>query len=244
MTCSAPAPCRPARWSSTSTPSAPESFRGWLHDGDVVTLQGAGSGRDPPNRPQKPQRRNHCRHGPTRMPFPPPSGSTRRRRKSPTPAGCTRSADRVWAWTLPDGGYGWSNAGLVAGDGASLLVDTLFDLPLTREMLDRDGADHRPRADHRRADHPLQRRPHPRQPTAGPLGAGHRRQGHRRGDRPRHGARDAGDGSDRRPRSGRDAVPARTVRALRLQRHHAAQRRSDLRRRAHHRRRRPRSAIC
>src|SRR5271165_2732605 len=26
-----------------------------------------------------------------------------------------------WAWTLPDGGYGWSNAGLVAGDGASLL---------------------------------------------------------------------------------------------------------------------------
>jgi len=36
---------------------------------------------------------------------------------------------------LPDGGFGWSNAGLVAGDGASLLVDTLFDLPLTREML-------------------------------------------------------------------------------------------------------------
>jgi len=41
----------------------------------------------------------------------------------------------VWAWMLPDGGYGWSNAGLVAGDGASLLVDTLFDLALTREML-------------------------------------------------------------------------------------------------------------
>ncbi|MER5350961.1 MBL fold metallo-hydrolase [Kitasatospora sp. NPDC002551] len=41
----------------------------------------------------------------------------------------------VWAWLLPDGGYGWSNAGLVAGSGASLLVDTLFDLPLTREML-------------------------------------------------------------------------------------------------------------
>jgi glyoxylase-like metal-dependent hydrolase (beta-lactamase superfamily II) len=36
---------------------------------------------------------------------------------------------------LPDGGFGWSNAGLVVGDGASLLVDTLFDLPLTREML-------------------------------------------------------------------------------------------------------------
>jgi glyoxylase-like metal-dependent hydrolase (beta-lactamase superfamily II) len=41
----------------------------------------------------------------------------------------------VWAWTLPDGGYGWSNAGLVSGDGAALLVDTLFDLALTREML-------------------------------------------------------------------------------------------------------------
>ena len=31
---------------------------------------------------------------------------------------------------------GLSNAGLVAGDGASLLVDTLFDLKLTRQMLD------------------------------------------------------------------------------------------------------------
>jgi cyclase len=34
------------------------------------------------------------------------------------------------------GGWGWSNAGLVVGDGASLLVDTLFDLRLTGEMLD------------------------------------------------------------------------------------------------------------
>jgi cyclase len=36
----------------------------------------------------------------------------------------------------PDGGWGWSNAGLVVGDGASLLVDTLFDLRLTAEMLE------------------------------------------------------------------------------------------------------------
>jgi glyoxylase-like metal-dependent hydrolase (beta-lactamase superfamily II) len=36
----------------------------------------------------------------------------------------------------PDGGWGWSNAGLVAGDGVSLLVDTLFDLKLTAEMLE------------------------------------------------------------------------------------------------------------
>ncbi len=40
------------------------------------------------------------------------------------------------AWLQPDGGWGWSNAGLVVGDGASLLVDTLFDLRLTQEMLD------------------------------------------------------------------------------------------------------------
>jgi glyoxylase-like metal-dependent hydrolase (beta-lactamase superfamily II) len=39
------------------------------------------------------------------------------------------------AWLQPDGGWGLSNAGLIVGDGASLLVDTLFDLPLTRRML-------------------------------------------------------------------------------------------------------------
>jgi glyoxylase-like metal-dependent hydrolase (beta-lactamase superfamily II) len=41
----------------------------------------------------------------------------------------------IWAWLAPDGGYGLSNAGLVAGTGASLLVDTFYDLHLTREML-------------------------------------------------------------------------------------------------------------
>ena len=44
--------------------------------------------------------------------------------------------DGLHAYLQPDGGWGWSNAGLVAGDGVSLLVDTLFDLRLTREMLD------------------------------------------------------------------------------------------------------------
>jgi len=39
------------------------------------------------------------------------------------------------AYLQPDGGWGWSNAGLVVGDGASLLIDTLFDLELTAEML-------------------------------------------------------------------------------------------------------------
>jgi glyoxylase-like metal-dependent hydrolase (beta-lactamase superfamily II) len=45
-------------------------------------------------------------------------------------------ADGVWAYLQPDGGWGWSNAGLVTGDRTSLLVDTLFDLRLTGEMLD------------------------------------------------------------------------------------------------------------
>lgn len=40
------------------------------------------------------------------------------------------------AYLQPDGGWGWSNAGLVVGNGASLLVDTLFDLKITQRMLD------------------------------------------------------------------------------------------------------------
>ena len=44
--------------------------------------------------------------------------------------------DGIWAYLQPDGGWGWSNAGLVTGGDASLLVDTLFDLRLTAEMLD------------------------------------------------------------------------------------------------------------
>ena len=40
------------------------------------------------------------------------------------------------AWLQPDGGWGWSNAGLVVDGEENLLVDTLFDLRLTREMLD------------------------------------------------------------------------------------------------------------
>jgi glyoxylase-like metal-dependent hydrolase (beta-lactamase superfamily II) len=40
-----------------------------------------------------------------------------------------------YAWLQPDGGWGWSNAGLIVDDGESLLIDTLFDVPLTRDML-------------------------------------------------------------------------------------------------------------
>lgn len=44
--------------------------------------------------------------------------------------------DGCFAYLQPDGSWGWSNAGLVVGDGVSLLVDTLFDLRLTGRMLE------------------------------------------------------------------------------------------------------------
>lgn len=44
--------------------------------------------------------------------------------------------DGLFAYLQPDGGWGWSNAGLIAAGGTSLLVDTLYDLRLTREMLE------------------------------------------------------------------------------------------------------------
>jgi glyoxylase-like metal-dependent hydrolase (beta-lactamase superfamily II) len=49
----------------------------------------------------------------------------------------TEVADGCLAYVQGAGGWGWSNAGLVIGEGTSLLVDTLFDLHLTRRMLDR-----------------------------------------------------------------------------------------------------------
>ncbi len=42
----------------------------------------------------------------------------------------------VYAWLTPDGSWGLSNAGLVVGGDESLLIDTLYDVPRTREMLD------------------------------------------------------------------------------------------------------------
>jgi glyoxylase-like metal-dependent hydrolase (beta-lactamase superfamily II) len=43
--------------------------------------------------------------------------------------------DGLYAWLQPDGGWCWSNAGLIVDGDATLLVDTLFDLPMTGEML-------------------------------------------------------------------------------------------------------------
>jgi len=41
----------------------------------------------------------------------------------------------AFAWMQPDGGWGWSNAGLITDGDRSLLVDTLFDKTLTAAML-------------------------------------------------------------------------------------------------------------
>src|SRR4029450_11642635 len=42
----------------------------------------------------------------------------------------------TFAWLQPNGELGESNAGLVVGNGESTLVDTLWDVRLTRRMLD------------------------------------------------------------------------------------------------------------
>ncbi|MGE2816541.1 fumarylacetoacetate hydrolase family protein [Mycobacterium heidelbergense] len=116
-------------------PTALESFPGWLHDGDVVTLKVQGLGET-----RQTVRASGAPHPLPARPNPDAKAAPRRVNRAPARVPYTRGlhevAERVWTWTLPDGGYGWSNAGLVAGDGASLLVDTLFDLALTREMLD------------------------------------------------------------------------------------------------------------
>lgn len=113
----------------------PASFPGWLKPGDIVALRVEGIGElqqtvraTPPPAPL--------------IPRPDPDRKPRAPRLNRAPSrfsyhkGLHQLSDRTWAWLAPDGGFGWSNAGLVVGDGASLLVDTLFDLHLTREMLD------------------------------------------------------------------------------------------------------------
>ena len=71
-----------------------------------------------------------------------------------------------FAWLQPDGSWGFSNAGLIVDGDQTLLVDTLFDLKLTGEMLGQmrargaGGPVDRPPG-----QHPCQRRPHLRQPA-------------------------------------------------------------------------------
>lgn len=51
-------------------------------------------------------------------------------------SGLQEIAPGVHAWLQPNGSWGESNAALVAGDGESLLIDTLWTPTLTRRMLD------------------------------------------------------------------------------------------------------------
>jgi cyclase len=49
--------------------------------------------------------------------------------------GLEELGDGLYAWMQPDGGWGWSNAGFVRDGDQALLIDTLFDEPLTAVML-------------------------------------------------------------------------------------------------------------
>ena len=49
--------------------------------------------------------------------------------------GLREVGDGLYAYLQPDGGWGWSNSGLVVDGDSTLLIDTLFDLRLTEEML-------------------------------------------------------------------------------------------------------------
>ena len=54
----------------------------------------------------------------------------------------------VWAYLLPDGSSGWSNEAHRRWKSETLLVDTLFDLKLTAEMLAEHAALHAGRRAH------------------------------------------------------------------------------------------------
>jgi glyoxylase-like metal-dependent hydrolase (beta-lactamase superfamily II) len=43
--------------------------------------------------------------------------------------------NRLYAWMVPNGSWGESNAGLIIGRGEALLVDTLWEVKYTRAML-------------------------------------------------------------------------------------------------------------
>jgi len=49
--------------------------------------------------------------------------------------GLQETGSGIYSYLQPDGSWGWSNAGLIVDGDASLLVDTLFDAPLTMDML-------------------------------------------------------------------------------------------------------------
>jgi len=50
--------------------------------------------------------------------------------------GLSDLGNNIYCYLQPDGGWGWSNAGLIVDGDESLIVDTLFDEKLTQEMLE------------------------------------------------------------------------------------------------------------
>ncbi len=55
--------------------------------------------------------------------------------RRPYERGLAEIGEGIHAYLQPDGGWGWSNAGLVSEGSSTLLIDTLFDLELTETML-------------------------------------------------------------------------------------------------------------
>src|SRR6266852_6822546 len=85
--------------------------------------------------------------------------------KGPYTKGLHDLGNGCYAWLQPDGSWGWSNAGLVVDSGESLLVDTLFDLKLTGEMLTAAGGAESYGANQHAGQYSFQWRPHVRQST-------------------------------------------------------------------------------
>ena len=67
-----------------------------------------------------------------------PSGATRTRydEKPNYVEGLYELGHNLYAWLVPNGSWGEANAGLIIGEGESLLVDTLWDVKYTQAMLD------------------------------------------------------------------------------------------------------------
>ncbi|RPJ80807.1 MAG: MBL fold metallo-hydrolase, partial [Deltaproteobacteria bacterium] len=75
---------------------------------------------------------NHwTRIGPAHVPE-----RTRFQEKPKYDEGLYQVGENLYAWMVPNGSWGESNAGLLIGNGESLLIDTLWDLKYTRRMLE------------------------------------------------------------------------------------------------------------
>ena len=71
----------------------------------------------------------------TRIDLLTPPDKTRFNEKPLYEQGLYEVGKQTYAWMVPNGSWGEANAGLIVGEGDSLLVDTLWDVDLTRTML-------------------------------------------------------------------------------------------------------------